>query len=366
MKVLALASYPIEAAATRYRLEQFVRPLAARGIELEIRPFIDTELFRSLYRHKSLARNAAGLLKATLQRLTDLPALRKADVVIVQREAMIIGPPFLEWTVKRLFRRPMLLDLDDATYIPYTSPTYGALAKSLKWFTKTDDLIRWANVVTCGNRGIAGYVTNQGAKARILPTVVDTSVFRPRANRNSRLVIGWVGTHSTFPYLKTIFPVLTSLAKRFEFRLRVVGAGTDVEVPGVEVENLSWELNREVEDFQSIDIGVYPIDDSLYGGGWAQGKSGFKAVQYMAVGVPYVATPVGGSSEIGEDGVTHFFASSPDEWHRALEILLNDESRRLEMGRRGREHALQHYSLETQADVLAEALRECSRYRVGA
>ena len=359
MNVLALASYPVEAAATRYRLKQFVRPLAARGIDLEIRPFTSTELFRSLYRQGSFARNAAGLLIAALKRFADLPAVRKADVILIQREAMIFGPPAVEWSAKRLFRRPILLDLDDATYVPYDSPTYGSMGRIFKWFSKTDNLIKWADVVTCGNRGIADYVSSKGAKARILATVVDTDVFKPRPADNSRPVVGWVGTHSTLPYLKTIFPVLTSLAKHYDFRLRVVGAGNDVTVPGVEVENLPWQLDREVEDFQSIDIGVYPIDGSLYGGRWAQGKSGFKAVQYMAVGVPYVATPVGGSAEIGEAGVTHFFASSEDEWYRALEILLRDQSRRLEMGRSGREHALAHYTIAAHADILADALHEC-------
>ena len=88
-------------------------------------------------------------------------------------------------------------------------------------------------------------------------------------------------------------------------------------IRGVAVENLRWNLEREVADFQSIDIGLYPIDEALYAG-WASGKSGFKAVQYMAVGVPYVATPVGGSVEIGEVGVTHLFASKPDDWYRSL------------------------------------------------
>jgi glycosyltransferase involved in cell wall biosynthesis len=359
MNVLALASYPVEAAATRYRLKQFVEPLAARGIDLEIRPFTNAELFRSLYQQGSLARNAAGLFVAGLKRIADLPAVRKADVILIQREAMNFGPPAVEWSAKRLFHRPILLDLDDATYVPYNSPTYGSMGRIFKWFSKTDDLIGWADVVTCGNRGIADYVASQGAKARILATVVDTDVFKPQPRENSRIVIGWVGTHSTLPYLKTIFPVLTSLAKHYDFRLRVVGAGSDVIVPGVEVENLPWQLDREVEDFQSIDIGVYPIDESLYGGRWAHGKSGFKAVQYMAVGVPYVATPVGGSSEIGEQGITHFFAANPDEWYSALEILLRDQNRRLEMGRRGREHALEHYTIDAHADILADALNEC-------
>ncbi|HJZ80289.1 MAG TPA: glycosyltransferase, partial [Pyrinomonadaceae bacterium] len=94
--------------------------------------------------------------------------------------------------------------------------------------------------------------------------------------------------------------------------------------------------------------------------GWAAGKSGFKAVQYMAVGVPYVATPVGGSAEIGEEGKTHFFATSEEEWYRALNDLLADANRRRQMGAAGRQHVLAHYGVEAQADKLAEALREAA------
>ena len=203
----------------------------------------------------------------------------------------------------------MVLDLDDATYVSYTSPTYGGAGSALKWFGKTDDLIRWAAIVTCGNRSIAEYVESKGARARIIPTVVDTAVFQPAPRRDDDpVVLGWIGTHSTFPYLESIFPVLSELAREYKFRLKIVGAGKDeVSVTGVEVENLPWKLEREVSDFQSIDIGLYPIDASLYSGKWAFGKSGFKAIQYMAVGIPYVATPVGGSAEIGEAGHHAFF-----------------------------------------------------------
>ena len=361
MRVLALASYPIEAAATRYRLAQFIAPLAERGIELSIRPFVDSKQFSNLYRRNAWPRTAAGLVKSTLFRLLDVPAAQNADLVLIQREAMMFGPPAIEWLIKRIFKRPIVLDLDDATYVSYESPTYGAISKTLKWFSKTDDLIRWATVVTCGNRSIAEYVSSKGARACVIPTVVDTDIFRPVPRRGSDTppVLGWIGTHSTFPYLESIFPVLSSLAKRFDFHLKIVGAGRrDVTIPGVHVENLTWDLEREVTDFQSIDIGLYPVDASLYSGKWAQGKSGFKAIQYMAVGVPFVATPVGGSAEIGEADVTHFFASENDEWYRRLECLFSDEGRRREMGAAGRAYAVAHYGLQEQADKLAAALHE--------
>src|SRR5258708_2780042 len=362
MKVLALASYPTEAAATRYRLAQFVAPLAGRGIELTIHPFINAKLFERLYKPGEWWRKVGGLVKSALLRLKELPAARNADVLLIQREAMIFGPPLIEWLTTRAAKRPMVLDLDDATYVSYTSPTYGGAGSALKWFGKTDDLIRVAAIGTGGNRCVAEYVESKGRGARIIPTVVCAAVFRPAPRRDDDpVVLGWIGTHSTFPYLESIFPVLSELAKEYKFRLKIVGAGkAEVSIPGIEVENLPWQLEREVSDFQSIDIGLYPIDASLYSGKWASGKSGFKAIQYMAVGIPYVATPVGGSAEIGEAGTTHFFATTGDEWRQALEILLSDVDRRRRMGAAGRLHAVEHYELQVQADKLAGVLREAA------
>ena len=365
MKVLGLASYPVQAAATRYRLEQFIDPLAKRGIELSVRPFLTAQLFEKLYQRQALARTSLGLMYSALLRLGDLTLIPGVDVVLIQREAMMFGPPLFEWFAARVLRRPMVLDLDDATYVSYTSATYGRLGRTLKWFSKTDDLIRWAKIVTCGNRAIAEYVTNKGATARLIPTVVDTDLFCPLPRRNDgSTVVGWIGTHSTFPYLESIFPVLQDLAKTYQFRLKIVGAGRqEVRVAGVEVENLEWDLAREIPDFQSFDIGLYPIESSLYAAKWATGKSGFKAIQYMAVGIPYVSTPVGASAEIGEVGTTHFSATNADEWRNALALLLSDTDKRRRMGMAGREYATKHYCLHDQADKLASALIEAAGSR---
>jgi glycosyltransferase involved in cell wall biosynthesis len=123
---------------------------------------------------------------------------------------------------------------------------------------------------------------------------------------------------------------------------------------------LEWKLEREVEDFQSFDVGLYPIDPSLYAEKWAAGKSGFKAIQYMAVGIPFVAAPVGAMANIGEAGITHFQARTKDEWSQALEGLLSDRQLRRTMGELGRRHVVEHYSLSDQADKLATALYEAT------
>jgi len=364
MKVLALASYPTEAAATRYRLTQFIGPLAERGITLTVHPFLDSRVFASMYRRGQWPGTALGLMRSTLRRLGDVWGASSADVLLVQREAMMFGPPLFEWLTVKLGRRPMVLDLDDATYVRYVSPTYGRFGSALKWFSKTDDLICWAKVVTCGNRSIAEYVSGKGARAVVIPTVVDTNRFRPAPAGRPRdvPVLGWIGTHSTYPFLESILPVLQQLARTHRFRLKVIGAGRQsVDVPGVDVENLGWSLDREIEDFQSFDIGLYPI--AIGGsapGEWAAGKSGFKSVQYMAVGAPYVVTPIGACAEIGEPGVTHFCATPPDEWLGALTLLLSDASLRERMGAAGRRHVLEHYTVHAQAEKLAQALREAA------
>ncbi|HJT68229.1 MAG TPA: glycosyltransferase family 4 protein [Pyrinomonadaceae bacterium] len=360
MRVLGLASYPVEAAATRFRMMQFVEPLAQQGIELSVYPFIDSRLHGSLYQRSQWLRTAFGLTLASIRRVGELWRARKADLLFVQREAMMFGPPLIEWLSINLHGCPMVLDLDDATYVSYKSPTYGRLGSMLKWFSKTNDLIRWSRLVTCGNREIAAYVSSKGKPAVVIPTIVDTESFRPRAesSTNDVPVIGWIGTHSTFPYVRTIFPVLERLAREHQFRLRLVGAGEDkVEIAGVEIENLPWKLDREIADFQSLDIGIYPIieDD------WSVGKSCFKAIQYMAVGVPFVLSPVGVCREIAEPGRTHFVARSEHDWYEHLSRLLDDNSLRRRMGEGGRNYAVQHYSTEIHVQKLAEALRSAVR-----
>lgn len=357
VKVLALASYPVEAAATRYRLHQFIDPLAQRGITLTVNPFLDSDSFVRFYRNASRLRTAVNVLSAASKRLGLAARLANADVILIQREAMIVGPPIIEWLAARVFKRPLVLDLDDATYVPYTSPTYGGLTKALKFFRKTDDLIRWSRVVICGNQTIAQYVSSKGARTEIIPTVVDTEKFKPVLARNRSLpVVGWIGTHSTFPFLQSILPALSEVAKTRPFQLKIVGAGrADVTVPGIEVENLEWALEREVEDFQSLDIGLYPLNAD---NNWATGKSGFKAIQYMAAGVPYVAAPIGAAAQIGEENVTHFFANTPEDWIDKLKLLLEDPASRQKMGDAGRRHALKCYDLQSQADKLASVLRE--------
>lgn len=362
MKVLGLTSYPVEAAATRYRLSQFIEPLAEKGITLEVSPFLNNEQFRLFYKNKSLFENTLRLVKPILRRFSQIPRIRKYDLIFVQREAMFFGPAFFEW-IYHHSDIPMILDLDDATYLPYVSPTYGKIGSFFKFFGKTDNLIKSADVVICGNRFIAEYVSEKGTEAVIVPTVVDTEKFKPIEKNNEIPVVGWIGTHSTFPLLQSIFPVLQDLAKKHRFTLKIVGAGSNkIEIDGVNIENLQWNLERETEDFQSLDIGLYPITTAKsLSPEWIMKKSGFKAIQYLAVGIPFVVSPIGICAEIGEVNITHFTAMSMKDWYDSLDKLLSDCELRRRMGIAGRKHSLKHYTLPQQTEIIAQTFHNVYR-----
>lgn len=359
LRVLALASYPLEAASSRYRIVQFIEPLAARGIDITFSPFLSRRLFEALYKPGKLLSRLPAVALRTLARIGAVMQAWRADVIFVQREAMLFGPPVIEWIAARVLRRPLILDLDDATWIPYASPVYGRMATFLKWPAKTDRLIRWADSVTCGSPNIVSYARSLGAAATLVPTTADTRVFQPRRRLTSGIpVVGWIGSHGTYPYLERLFPVFEKLARETAFRLTIVGAGRDrIDVPGVETESRPWRLEREVADFQSLDIGLYPIAEDA----WSSGKSGLKAVQYMASGLPFVMSPVGVCATIGIAGETHFAALTEDDWYVSLRRLLTDEDLRKRMGASGRAFVEKYYDIAANADVLAVLIREAAR-----
>lgn len=368
MNVLGLSSYPIESAATRFRFAQFVVPLGSQGIKLSLSPFLNPEEYREMYAGHGLFRKALRMLPAVFRRIQETFTARNYELILVQREAMFFGPAIFEWLFQKIGRCPLVLDLDDATYISYVSPTYGRVGSFFKFFGKTDHLINRADLVICGNRFIAEYVEKKGSKTVIIPTIADPELFHPSEKKNEIPVIGWIGTHSTFPFLSNLVPVLEELARKHDFLLKIVGAGTaDLGIKGMNVIQLEWDLNREIEDFQSLDIGLYPINitDSAKKE-WLQGKSGFKAIQYMAVGVPFVMSPVGVCAEIGEPDLTHFNALTEDDWYNSLDNLLSDEKLRKEMGEHGRKHSLKYYNVPMHAEVLTDALQNiCDLHRAG-
>jgi glycosyltransferase involved in cell wall biosynthesis len=354
VKVLALTLGPEEAAATRFRVLQLAPALARAGIDLDVRPFLDRAAFAGLYDRARWKSTTARLVLATARRTVDVARAQRCDAVLVQREAMLAGPPVVEALAS--IRRPLVLDLDDPTWVAYDSPTYGRLARVLKAPGKALWLIDRARAVTCGSTYVRDFVAARGRPATLVATVADPDVFhpRPRPETGGRIVVGWIGTHSTWPYLAAILPSIEEVGRLHPITLRVVGAGTEVPpVPGVEVDQCGWDLAREPTDFATLDIGLYPITEDA----WSVGKSGFKSVQYLACGVPFVVSPVGAAATVGVPDETHLVATAPDEWVAALDRLCGDAGLRRRLGGAGRRYALEHHHVGQAADALGAVLR---------
>jgi glycosyltransferase involved in cell wall biosynthesis len=283
------------------------------------------------------------------------------DVYLVHREVLPVGPPVVELTLARQQGRSLVYDFDDAIYLPNVSEA-NRFVRGLKWPSKVPRIIGAADRVIAGNGYLARYAGIRNPRVTVIPTAVDTTRFVPRAGEGpagSRPVLGWIGSPTTVRYMSELREILASLAARFSFTVRVAGGGRAIAFPGVAIDNVAWTPATEVSLFNTCDIGIYPLTDDA----WTRGKCGFKAIQFMACGVPVIASAVGVNREIIQDGVTGFLASTETEWTEKLGWLLADPRLREKLGHAGRCAVEERYSLARHAPALAAVLRDSAGVR---
>src|SRR4029077_7990439 len=124
---------------------------------------------------------------------------------------------------------------------------------------------------------------------------------------------------------------LQRVAATHTFQLRVIGTGR-YSVEGVSVDAMPWRAETEVDDLRRIDIGIMPLPDDR----WSRGKCGLKALQYMALGIPTVCSPVGVNTHIIQHGENGLLAGSDDEWVESLTRLIDSAPLRERLGGAGR------------------------------
>ena len=340
----------------RYRVEQWEPLLRERGVEITYAPFEDEELHTLLYKPGFLGKKLQLVTRALNRRLSLIRKVTNYDLVYILREAALLGPPVFEKLIHQR-RVPIVFDFDDAIFVSYRSPSNGYLSY-LKFASKTKTICRIASHVMVGNPYLAEYARQVNDRVTVIPTTIDTEKYRvpPRTEKSGPPVIGWTGSHSTVQHLDTLRGALKKLAERESFRFRVIGTPT-YECPPVEVEARRWRAETELDDLAAIDIGMMPLPEDR----WSKGKCGLKALQFMALGIPTVCSPVGVNTDIIQDDQNGFIAGTEDEWVDKLSRLLRSHELRQRLGQAGRVTVEQKYSAITQTPRVYEIFKSVLR-----
>jgi glycosyltransferase involved in cell wall biosynthesis len=251
-----------------------------------------------------------------------------------------IGPPLLEWLYLKL-AKSTIYDIDDMVHLLQTSKE-NRLAGLFKSSRRTFLLMAGSDhVITC-TPVLDQLAQRFNPHTSDISSTIDTDRYQPcNAYSNAgELTLGWSGSHTTAPYLHLLDQVLRQLANRHRFRLLVMGPAT-FALPGVTVEVVPWSAAIELQTLQRIDIGLYPLPND----DWVQGKSGLKALQYMALAIPVVASAVGCNARVVQHDESGFLVSSEEEWTKALERLMASPELRRSFGARGRQRVEEKYSV---------------------
>src|SRR5260370_3518113 len=317
MRILAIVPSIYDTSpGQRYRIEQWEPLLRQRGVEITYAPFENELLHELLYQTGNMGGKLAHVWRGFARRLSSINSVRQYDAVYIFREAALLGPAVFERMIKRR-RVPIVFDFDDAVFVSYRSPSNGYLSY-LKFAAKTKTICRLASHVMVGNSYIADDPRHFNPHVTIIPTTIDTEKYSVRqANRSDIPVIGWTGSFSTVQHLDTLQGSLQQSALRERFRLRVIGT-PEYHLEGVTVEAIRWRSESELDNLRPIDIGVMPLPDDA----WSKGKCGLKALQFMALGIPTICSPVGVNTEIIKDGQNGFIAHTEPEWVDQMGRLL--------------------------------------------
>jgi len=328
----------------RFRIEQYATLLTKYGFAFSFSSFLNPRNYDVNYKKGFVFLKAIALVKGFCKRLLLLFTLKKYDYIFIYREAAPVGPPVFEWLISKLFHKKIIYDFDDAIWMPYMITESSILTRLLKNKGKVKKICRWAYKVSCGNQYLCNYAKQYNSNVAYNPTCVDTKDrYNIFSNHNTQKVtVGWTGSFSTLNYLEDLGPVLQKLQEKYDFNVKVICN----RPPALAVKNLQyveWNSENEIAELASCHIGLMPLTDEE----WSKGKCGFKLIQYMALEIAPVASPVGVNSIIVDNGVSGFLCSNEQEWYSAIEKLLTGAALRQQMGKEGRRKIVNQYSVES-------------------
>lgn len=358
-RILLLTKYTRNGASSRYRTFQYLPELELAGNKCRVIPLFDEAYLE--HRYWAGRGRVRDFLRALLGRLYALAKVWRFDLVVIEYELIPYFPSLLERWFGWL-GVPYVVDYDDALFHQYDQHKSWWVRRLLG--KKIARVMRGARLVTVGNEYLADYARRAGANhVEVIPTVIDLEHYpEPIAVKPqcTGFTIGWIGTPATAKYLWGVAPALVEFCAGGKGQLKLIGSGS-FDLAGVSVEVIPWDESTEVDHLKKLDVGIMPLPDQP----WERGKCGFKLIQYMACGLPVVASPVGLNSEIVDHGVSGFLAETEEEWVQALNRLRDDPGLRRRMGQAGRKKAEERYSLQVTGPRLAELFKRASAPKSG-
>lgn len=356
MRVLFVTPYPHHSADTRYRIEQFLPGLQQAGIHTELRPFMSERFFEIYTDPEHTLEKALEFARSFAARLRDVLVAGQFDAAFIHKEAFAFGPPVIEMLL-RWRSGALIFDLDDAFWTH--PPQLRQIGRRWRDPERVPKIIRMSDHVIAGNASIAEHVRQYNTQVTVIPTVIDTNRYKPCSTSPDPgwVTVGWVGRWSSSFYLNRLAPVFRDLCARYpQVQIKLIGA-QEPDWPGVRLISQPWRLETEIEDIQSFDIGLMPLDDDEY----SRYKCGFKMLQYMGVGIPAVVSPVGVNRDIIQEGANGFLADSLEAWRDKLSRLIESPGLRAELGAAGRRTMEEYYSLTGALPSMRQVIEQAGR-----
>jgi glycosyltransferase involved in cell wall biosynthesis len=356
IKVIFLTHHPVQDASSRYRIYQFIPLLEQRDFVCKVRPFSTQRLFEMLRNGGSPLEKAAHALYCSIRRAVDLLQLHKYDLVIIHREVYPFFAPHVERIAFRLHKK-IVFDLDDAVYEGHDRKAqHYSLLYRFKYGNGLNEVFTKSALVIAGSSALAEHVRSFHCEVEIIPTVVDLDRYpfaMPQESAERTITIGWYGSNSTSPYLQKILPALKRIEETYRGRVRFRFFGdTKLILDLCELQILPFKLETEIEDLRSIDVGLMPLPDTV----WTRAKCAFKAIQYMALGIPTVVSPIGMAAEVVRHNETGLHATTEEEWYEQISRLIDDIDLQQRLAIAGRAEVERCYSLQRWGAPFVEAL----------
>lgn len=353
-KLLYIAPHrPGRSPGQRFRFEQFMEHLQHEGFEITYSYLLNKLDDKIFYQKGQYLLKILIGLKGFLIRLRDWMRAGRYDIILVYREAHFIGTTFFERRFAHS-KAKLVFDFDDAIWLNDTSEANSNL-KWLKNPEKIGKIISISDLVIAGNHYLADYAKIFNQDVMVIPTSIDTNYHKPMPrSRKGPICIGWTGSMTTIKHFQDAVPWLKRLKEDYADAITFkVIVDAPMKWPELGIKSTPWSKETEIKELNSIDIGIMPLPDDQ----WSQGKCAFKGIQYMALEIPAVMSPVGVNNDIIIEDENGYLAGDENEWVEKISALIESEGLRTRIGKAGRKTIVDHYSVEVQKTVLSEALK---------